>query len=1047
MRRARVRSDAYFDQSLPTTPAQRRIWLESRVRQDSEAGAVIFHSALVLGLSSEVRLPALRSALAALVERHEALRTTFRFVGDELAQIVRPPFFPDLSVEEVEPGQDVVSSDRQVEFFGAPFDLTSGPVFRAGVFVAGPDRTLMIVVHHIATDGWSLGVLHRDLVELYSAEVTGCPPDLPEIGLRLTDIAEQARTGDTEMRRDSLAHWENRLAGAPPLLELPLNRPRPSVRTHRGDRVVLELPPALCRQAREVARSADSSDFVVYLSALHVALSRWCGQDDVVVGTIVADRLEPGSEHVVGPLVNVLPLRARIDETTTFHQVLRWNRTTVLESMDHIGLGFDELVRHLVHDRLPGCSPLVQAVFNDVREVDPPLASPLGTPVPFAYPESTHYDLVVELEDDGAESSLALSFATDVLDREAVAAFGSRYLRQLGELCLRPDVPLWSHSVVSAAERAELLARGTGPPPTAVPDFVTRVEQAAARHPDRLAVVAPDATMTYRELVDRARRLARELRVVGAGPETPVGVHLPRSADLVVALVAVMGAGASFVPLDPNYPADRLEFMVEDAGIELMISRGTDATRPPGPLRAVITPDGDRPSAARDFDAPAGDSVAYTIYTSGTSGRPKGVEVPHSGLANLVDWYVREYELTCGDRVPHLGGVGFDAAILQVTPVLAAGACLVVVPDDVAADPEELCRFLDTSRVTAAFLVTPVFAAIEAVGARLPDRVRRVQVGGDELTVVPTGKRYRLSNLYGPTETSVVCSAGTQREGARVTLGGPLPGTRLYLLDGWLRLVPDGTPGELYVGGAGVGRGYVGRPGLTACRFVADPFAADGGRMYRTGDRMRWDGNGHLLFLGRTDAQVKIRGFRIEPAEVERALLDIDGVGAAAVVVAKGSGSDRRLVAYLVPAPGAGPLDTAAIGACLRRGLPEAMVPAALVEVPELPLTPNGKVDRTALARREPPAARLADFRSPEGPVAELLAAIWAEVLGVRPVSAHDDFFALGGHSLLVARVAARVRDRLGISIPLSLFFEHRELHHLADEIESRLLLAIDDTS
>ncbi|WP_055524410.1 non-ribosomal peptide synthetase [Streptomyces graminilatus] len=1034
------------------TPAQRRIWIENRVRQDSGADGAGFHSVLLLRLPAGLSLAVVQRALTALVKRHEALRTTFRFDADELLQVVRPPYVPELVHEEVE-GWDPVAdllSDRHVEYFREPFDLEFGPVFRARVLAAGTgDRTLMLVMHHIATDGWSLGLLHRDLAELYRAEAQNLAPDLPEISLRLTDLAERAGSDAADAARlDSLAHWEHTLSGVPSTLELPLKRARPGVRSHRGDRVELEIPEPLCREVRRVAATADSSDFVVYLSALQVALSRWCGQDDVVVGTMIADRFEPGSENVVGPLLNMVPLRARVDESASFDRLLDLNRESVLESLDHIGLGFDELVQHLVPERLPGCGPLVQAVFNDVREVDSSDGSLLGTPLPFTYGESTHFDFVAELEEHSGNTLLALSFATDVLDAAAVTAFGDRFLRLLAELCDRPDAPLLAHPPVGAAERAELLARGTAAAVPGAPGFVERVQQTAARYPDRPAVVAGDETLGYGELLDRARRLAQVLREAGVGPETPVGVHLPRSADLVVALLAVMGAGASYVPLAPDYPVDRLRFMVRDAGVRVLITSAPEEEGIWAGVPTVISP---RARCSEKvppaLDAPAGGSVAYTVYTSGTSGRPKGVQVPHSGLGNLVDWYVREYELTHTDRIPQLAGISFDAGLLEMAPALAAGACLTVVPDEVRVDPVAFCRFLDVSGVTVAFLVTPVLTAVENAGGRIPGRVRRIQVGGDELTAVPAGGSYRLSNLYGPTEASVVSAAGEQREGAEVTLGGPLPGGRLYLLDELLRLVPDGTPGELYVGGAGVARGYAGQPGLTASRFLADPFAGDGSRMYRTGDRMHWDSGGKLVFRGRTDAQVKIRGFRIEPAEVERVLLEAKGVGAACVVVREVPGAGSQLAAFLVPSAAAdGVLDIEEIRADIGRLLPRHMVPSSLVQLSGLPLTANGKVDRAALARREVPSGPEAGFTAPEGPVAEVLAEVWAEVLGLSRVSAHADFFALGGHSLLATQVAARMSDRLGVHVPLSLYFEQTVLQNLADDIEQRLFAAIGDT-
>ncbi|MFF9061087.1 amino acid adenylation domain-containing protein [Streptomyces sp. NPDC014882] len=1030
------------DRSRPliASTAQRRLWFDHQLRSQADLdGGTVYHSTLALRLREEVDMTALRSAVEFLVARHESLRTRFVLASDgALHQLVDPVEPVELRVEDCG-GYDEVRRARMAEFFAAGFDLERGPLLRAGLFsLTDRDHVLFLVIHHIATDGWSMDLLHRELGESYRAGVEGRTADLPELAHQYADFAawEQSEF-ERGVFADDLAFWREHLAGAPQVLAFPTDLPRPAERTFAAGCRRFEVPAATVAALERTARDCGASVFQTLLAAFQVLLARWTGQPDPVVGSVAANRRSAETEAIVGLFVNLLPLRGRVDESESFARLVARTRDTVLDAYDHQGVSFDRLVEAVAPPRDPGHNPLVQAVFTLAESV-PGAGSGWGERLEYRETTRTQFDLAFAAgPGDGGALAVDAHFAADLFTPRTIERLADRFVSLLGELTRAPRQRLSLTATVTAQEATELDAFATGAPagePPTVPDLFDRQVR---ERPDAPAVVDGDARLTYAQLGAEVDRIAGLIGSRLTSPGTAVGVCLPRSASQVAALLGVLRAGAVYLPLDPSYPAERLGHLLQDSGCPLVLTDDTTRSRPEWPAHVELL-DVSAPHPARQ-PAPTIRPLqpAYLIYTSGSTGLPKGVLVTHEGIGNFVSWYVDHYALTPDDRLSQLAGPGFDAGLLDTLPALAAGASLTVLPEEDRLDPGGLWSRLAEEGVTVAFLTTPLFAAAAASG--LPSEglaLRSVQIGGDSLAGVPSEPPFVLDNLYGPTEATIAASCGRLEPGGSVHVGGPLRGMRVRVLDVWLRPVPVGSPGEVFLAGPGVALGYPGRPGLTAGRFLPDPWAGDGSRMYRTGDRARWRADGCLEYLGRTDAQVKVRGHRIEPGEIEAVLAACPGVAEAAVALRTPPGGEPQLCAYLCLRGGA---DVDTVRKDTERALPGWMHPAAYTVLPELPLTANGKVDRAALPA---PEFRAAVYRAPSGPVEELVAEVWQEVLGLERVGADDDFFRIGGHSLLATRVLSRLTELSGCRLPLRTVFDRPVLADLARELEEAVVAA-----
>ncbi|GLP67088.1 dimodular nonribosomal peptide synthase [Streptomyces sp. TUS-ST3] len=1048
---------------IPASHAQRRLWFLHRFEGPSPTYNIPF----ALRLTGELDRTALRAALADLTGRHEALRTVFSEDAEGPRQLVLPAAEarPELTVvASVEP----TSLEREITAAaGYAFDLEAEVPLRAWLFETGErEQVLLLLVHHIAGDGWSVPLLARDLTAAYTARLDGRAPEWRPLPVQYPDYTLWQRdTLGSEDDPDSpvagqLAYWRETLSGLPEELPLPADRPRPAVAGGRGGRVLYEVPRALHERIVAVARACQASPFMVVQAAVAALLTRLGAGEDIPLGTPVAGRTDDALDDLVGFFVNTLVLRTDTSGNPAFRELVTRVRETDLAAYAHQDVPFERLVEVLNPRRSPSRHPVFQTMltFNntDRRPGDGLRLPGLDAAALPADTGTAKFDLLfsfAERQDaDGRPAGLGagLEFSTDLFDQDTAETLVARLLRLLDTVTAAPeraigDVPLMDDE---ERDRVQVTCHGPAREPGAarLPD---RFAAAVARAPHAVAVETPETALTYEELNARANRLARLLVDRGVGPESLVAVAMHRSADLVVACLAVLGAGAGYLPVDPEYPADRIAYMLDDARPAVVLTTadlaGTLPRSPAGPPLVVDDPGvtaqlADRPATGltdAERTAPLAPAhPAYVIYTSGSTGRPKGITMPARALANLLDWHERTVPGGPGTRVAQFTAVSFDVSVQEILSALLAGKTLVVCPEEIRRDPHRLARWLGERRIQELYAPNLVIDAVceAAAAARLdlPDLTDLVQAG-EALTPHGAMRAFcaarpgrRLHNHYGPAETHVVTAHRLPADTAAWApsappIGRPVDNTAVRLLDPWLNPVPPGVPGELYISGDALARGYLGRADRTAERFVADPHGPLGARMYRTGDLARQTRDGQFVYLGRADTQVKIRGFRVEPGEIEAALTAHPDVAQAAVVVREDRPGDRRLVGYVVTADRDAP-EPARLREHLTERLPSHMVPAALVPLDRLPLTPNGKLDRSALPAPEYTAGRAA--RPPATPAEHTVCDLFCEVLGIERAGVADDFFELGGHSFLAARLVARLREEFGQDLPVRTVFD-----------------------
>ncbi|MFE7184588.1 non-ribosomal peptide synthetase [Streptomyces erythrochromogenes] len=1035
-------------EDLPLSFAQQRLWLIDRM----EGPSALYNMPLALRLTGPLDPAALELALGDLVARHEILRTLIAEHDGAPRQIVLPPAGAALPVELLDCAPESVDAevDRAAR---RPFDLAAAPPVRVTLLRVGPEEHVLVVaLHHIVGDGWSMGPLLRDLAEAYAARRDGSAPAWRPLPVQYADYAlwQRELLGDEDdpasLASRQLAHWRDTLADLPEELTLPVDRPRGARADHRGDRVALPIDAALHRALAGLAREHRVTMFMTFQAALAALLTRLGAGTDIPIGSVVAGRSDEALDDLVGFFVNTLVLRTDTSGDPTFTDLLHRVRETQLDAHAHQDVPFERLVEELNPARSLARHPLFQVMLllQGTGRAGGPAEAPLdlaGLPatVEPVGGYAAKFDLSIamgeSLDADGAPAGLecAIDFATDLFDRETAESIAVRFGRLLTAVAARPDRPIGRADLLGAEERAELLDAGTDLP-SAVPLLPAAFEARAARTPDATALVAGDTRLSWAELNARANHLAHRLTAAGAGPETVVALALPRSAESVIALLAVLKAGAASLPLDAGHPADRTAAVLADAAPALAVTG--DGWPLPGLLAGLTvlaaTPEDDNDRRTQQNPPPraAAADAAYVIHTSGSTGRPKGVVVSHGAIASLLASHrsatgpIGATEREHGRcRVALTASLCFDASWDGLL-WLIAGHELHLIGDEVRRDAAALVRHLEAECVDVVE-VTPSYAEQLLEEGLLDAPAPRVVLLGGEAVGQSLWDRLRQApattahNLYGPTESTVDALTQPLTATGRPTLGRSVLGTRAHVLDEHLNPVPPGVPGELYLAGAGLARGYLGRPALTAERFVADPFAP-GRRMYRTGDLVRRTRDGDLAYLGRTDQQVKIRGFRIEPGEIEHVLTRHPRILAATVTVHDDGTAGPRLVAHVVPD---GPLDRAELRAFAAESLPGHMVPAAFVPIDALPLTASGKVDRHALPA--PDFRTPATGRAPRTPEEEQLCGLFAEVLGLPgPVCVDDGFFDLGGHSLLAMKLLGRIRTALGADLGMRALFE-----------------------
>ncbi len=1014
--------------ALPLSSAQRRLWY----MDDLTEGGTEYNTGVSLRLHGPLDAEALHRSLLRLAARHDSLRTTFPTVDGQGVQRVAPEPDVPLRTADLTGVPDARRAEAAEELLTEElcrsFDLAVGPLTRALLVRLAPEEHLLLLAqHHIVTDGWSIGVLTRELVALYRAEATGEPDGLTPPALQYPDFAlweRRQRAGDADTA--DLAYWKRHLAGLQHL-ELPTDRPRPAVRTSVGASHRHLLPAELTSRLRQLAAGRGTTAFTLFAGAAALLFSRYSGQRDIAFGTVTNGRGRRDLEDVPGFFANTVVLRGEVDERATVDRFVETMRTTVLDAFAHDGAPFDRVVEELAPRRDPSRTPLVQVLV--VQQTAPP-ALPLAgglrvTEHPLPRP-AARFDLVLEFTPDAdadGDCVLTVEFNKDLFDAATVTRMTTHLHRLLEGMAQGPGRTL-AELPMLAAEELRTLVDDWNPPAHAVRDngcgtLPALLYAQAARTPDRTAVVCGEVRLDYAEAARRASRLARLLVARGAGPETLVALCLPRSADLVPVLWAVLASGAGYLPVDPAYPADRVRFMLEDARPGLVLAtRETAAALPPEcvPLLLEDCAAPDAPDTAlTDADRLRPllpDHPAYVIYTSGSTGRPKGVVVGHRGAAALAAWAGERFGPEGLAHVIASTSLNFDVSVFELICPLTAGGTV-----EVVADLTALADGTGPRRATLLSGVPSVVSRLVA-GGTAPLTADTVVLAGEALPAQTTQDLRaampgcRIANVYGPTEATVYATAwfaGDRLPEQAPPIGHPVALTRAYVLDTALRPQPIGVPGELYLGGGGLARGYLNRPGLTAARFVADPFGAPGERMYRTGDLVRRRADGGLEYLGRTDQQVKVRGFRIELGEVEEALRGCAGVAEAAAVAATDADGNRRLVGYVVPAAGQR-TEPEAVRRDLGRTLPDYMVPSTVLVLDALPLNPNGKLDRGRLPSPGP-AVRAVRHVAPRTPTEHTLARIWAEVLREERVGVDDNFFELGGDSILSIQVVARARQ------------------------------------
>ncbi len=1038
------------DGPLVPSFAQERLWFLDRLAP----GGGAYNVPWTLRLRGRLDPAWLAAALATVAARHEALRTVFGEIDGKPVLEISPaevslPVIDLTGLPRREPEQRRLAGDEARR----PFDLARGPLLRAALVRLDRDEhRLLLTLHHAVCDGGSLPILVRETLAALRAAVEGRPAELPGLPVQYADYAawQRRRLAGNVLDRE-LAWWRERLAGAPPLLDLPLDRPRPRVRRPRGAVCRMELSADLVRALNDLGRRRGATLFMTLLAAFDLLLSRHSGQEDLCVGFPVAGRDRVELESLVGLFVNTLVARAGLAGDPPFSRFLVRVRERILEAYAHQEAPFERLVEELAPRRDLSLTPLFQVLFvhqtqPGISDLSGPVELPGLTVEPVDHPESgtAKLDLTLAVAPRGPGLAVTLDYDSTLFDRTTALRLLGHWRTLLAGIAETPESRLSELPLLTGPERAQILEEWSGdglPEPEPGACLHRLVEAQAGRTPDAVAVVAGDRELTYAQLDAAANRLAHTLRrrgaVPGAGSEVRVAVCLGRTADLIVALLAVLKAGAAYVPLDPRYPAARLALLLEDSRAAVLVTERRwlpvlpDETPGLCLIEEIEEIEGIEEEAP-DVPVDPG-NLAYVIYTSGSTGRPKGVGIEHRSAAALIAWAREAFPPPALKAVPAVTSVCFDLSVFEIFVPLATGGRVILVEDALAVAP-------------GATLVNTVPSAMAELvrSGGVPSSALTLNLAGEPLPRALVDALHELEpprevlNLYGPTETTTYSTVARMVRGDRgdrgdhrpPAIGRPVAGDRIYVVDRHLRPVPAGVAGEILIGGAGLARGYVGRPDWTALRFVPDPFARPGGRLYRTGDLARWRPDGELELVGRIDDQVKLRGFRIEPGEVEAVLLTHPAVVEAAVVV-----RDARLIAYAVAPDATGTGLRTDLRGFLAERLPAYLLPSALLLLPALPRTANGKVDRAALPSPEgrPEAVPAAP---PSGPIEEALARIWGDLLGVVGVSVNDSFFDLGGHSLLGAQLLARVRGELRVELPLQTLFESPTVAALALEVE-----------
>ncbi|HET8890736.1 MAG TPA: amino acid adenylation domain-containing protein [Candidatus Angelobacter sp.] len=1034
---------------FPASFAQEQIWFLEKM----EPGGALYNIAGAVRLKGDLHKEALKWGLKEIVRRHEVLRTSFVEVEATPMQIIHNEVRLQFAEKDLH-GLGGMALEERVERelreeARRGFELSTPGLLRVRLLQL-PEReyVLAVVMHHIIADGWSIGVFVNELKALYEAYLQSRPSPLPELEIQYVDYAAwQREVLASGQMKEGLDYWKRQLMGPPPVLELPTDYSRGSRPGHAGSTVNLSLGKELSGVVRELALSKRVTPYIVLLAGFQALLWRYTGQENIVVGSPMAGRQQAESEKLIGLFTNLVALKTHVEEKNSFLDLLKRAKETAAGAQEYQQVPFEKVVEIVEQERDPSHAPIVQVVFawqgglmggalrlgdltGKVQQID------TGT---------AKFDLTLTMEEDQEEIRGWIEYRSGLFAGETIHQLARHYVAFVEMALSHPSIPLAELEFLSGAERKQILLSGRGLRLPAEEDanVLTMFSAHVLRSPHAIAVEFAGRSLTYADLDQRANQLMRYFWKLGVKQESLIGICMERSLETVIAMLAALKSGAAYVSLDSSYPADRLRYMLEDANVQVLCTHSHLLEKCNSGNRATLVMDRDWQRIATEDGSPLpavirSENLAYVIYTSGSTGRPKGMQITHRGLHNLCQWHQHAFNLCPEDRSTQVASIGFDASVWEIGSTLFAGATLCFVPEDVRLSAVALRDWLIEHRIMVSFLPTPLAEKVIALDWPAHTALRALLTGGDKLRHVPSQLPFLLSNNYGPTECAVVATSSLVNLGVAndaPPIGRAISNAQTYVLDRHMQLVPAGVAGELYVGGDGVGRGYLRKPELTAERFLPDCFSGTAGaRLYRTGDKVRILPDGQLKFLGRADEQVKLRGYRIELEEIASVLRKLPGVRDAVVLVRGGEGEagEPRLIVYV--------LSTSAVSAAqlrqhARQQLPDYMVPAACVFLDEFPLTANGKLDRKALPL--PETLSETEGETSFTPTEEIVAGVWSSLLGSAEVRRNSNFFELGGHSLLVAQLVSRLRQIFGCEIPVRSIFEFALLSDFSSHIEA----------
>lgn len=1033
--------------------AQERLWFLDQL----EPGSAKYNIPLAVRLSGNLHVAALEQSLSEILRRHEVLRATFVPEQDRPVQRISPPTafsLPQVNLSTM-PQEQREAKARELAGGEAsePFDLTTGPLLRAALLHLAPgEHVLLVTMHHIISDGWSMGIFYRELSVLYEAFSKGKTSPLPDLPIQYGDFAVwQKGWLRGEVLEKQLMFWKGQLNDVS-TLELPTDRPRPSIQTFCGAAHTVEFTGSLTDALRELSRKEGATLFMTLLAAFQGLVHRYTGQEDIVVGAPIANRNRTEIEGLIGFFVNTLVMRTDVSGDPVFRDLLIRVKKTALGAYAHQDLPFDKLVEELQPERDLSRNPLFQVLFA-LQNASGSNLELSGLTVSRMAPDDTRtrFDLEVQLWEEAERLRVAFVYNTDLFDAVTIERMGGHYQRILEGIVADPDKRLSELPLLTDEERHQILVEWNDNTTDYPRDRCIHelFEEQVERTPDAIAVVFEEQQLTYRELNSRANQLANYLKKKGVWTTALVGICVEQSLEMVIGVLGILKAGGAYVPLDPSYPKERLAFMLEDTKAPVILSQQHLVNMLPKLTGQVICLDSDSVKIARESDenpvsGAAAESLAYVIYTSGSTGKPKGVCVSHRAVNRLVinTDYIR---LGPSDRIGQASNSSFDATTFEIWGALLHGACVAGIPKGIVLSPEDFAAMLSYQKISILFITTALF---NQMARQVPTAFRSLRCllfGGEKADtscvrmVLEAGPPRQLLHVYGPTESTTFASwylvEHVYEDARTVPIGKPVANTTIFLLDRALQPVPVGLPGELFIGGDGLAQGYLDRPELTAGKFIPDPFSKEGGRLYRTGDLARYLPDGNIEFLGRADSQVKIRGFRIEPGEIEAALGQHHDVMEAIVIFREHQSGDKSLAAYVVPKKGKS-IERNDLRKFLKGKLPDYMVPSAFVILDSLPLTPNGKVDRSALRAPDlsTPETRQT-YVAPRNKLESQLTEIWEKILGAHPIGVTDNFFDLGGHSLLAVQLVYEIRKIASKDFPVMALFHNQTIERLANII------------